>query len=339
MCSDTGSPASIWLQPNDEIALLNSLEWIPYAGWVTWMVQVMPVFFLAGGYANARGLRKVVEGKQLRRDWITVRTRRLFTPVIPLLLVWTLLILVLRMFVASEVVYAGAMSATVPLWFLAIYLVLTAATPLTHRWWRRFGATTIVVLAAASIGIDIVRFALDVPGIGYLNFLFVWATVHQLGYWWSSQDEGDGISAQTGWAVAGGALAVLVAVTWVGWYPVAMVGIPGAEVTNMTPPTFAMALLGLAQAGIIWGTQPAVRRITSKVRGLARSGRVLGRHHDGLPVAPLGHVAGCRGRTVLIRRSSVPHRAGDHHLVGNQASVARDPGCCYPLTRGCLCPL
>ena len=41
--------ASIWLQPNDEIALLNSLEWIPYAGWVTWMVQVMPVFFLAGG--------------------------------------------------------------------------------------------------------------------------------------------------------------------------------------------------------------------------------------------------------------------------------------------------
>ena len=37
--------ASIWLKPNDEIELLNSLAWIPYAGWITWLVQVMPIFF------------------------------------------------------------------------------------------------------------------------------------------------------------------------------------------------------------------------------------------------------------------------------------------------------
>jgi surface polysaccharide O-acyltransferase-like enzyme len=259
--------ASIWLKPDDEIELLNSLEWVPYAAWITWIVQVMPVFFLAGGYANARGLRKVIEGEERRRDWITARMRRLFTPVIPLLLVWVLLIVVMRTFVPPEVVYAGAMSATVPVWFLAVYLILTAAAPFTHAWWRRGGPPTIVVFAAAAILVDVLRFFADVPGIGWANFVFVWAAVHQVGYWWSDRDAGEGVSPATGRVVAVVSLAVLVTVTWVpGLYPVAMVGIPGSETTNMTPPTFAIAILGMVQFGIIIALQPAVRRLMARVK-------------------------------------------------------------------------
>jgi fucose 4-O-acetylase-like acetyltransferase len=121
--------ASIWVRPDGGIELLNALEWIPYAGWVTWLVQVMPVFFLVGGFANARGLRRVEAGERTREEWVLVRARRLVTPAIPLLLVWVTLIVVLRTFVPHEVVYAGAMSATVPLWFLAVYLVLTVSAP------------------------------------------------------------------------------------------------------------------------------------------------------------------------------------------------------------------
>ena len=55
--------ASIWLRADGEIALLNSLQWIPYSAWVTWIVQVMPIFFFVGGYANARALRRVEEGR------------------------------------------------------------------------------------------------------------------------------------------------------------------------------------------------------------------------------------------------------------------------------------
>lgn len=65
--------ASIWRMPDGEIALLNSLEWVPYAAWVTWLVQVMPVFFLVGGYANARALARVLDGEERRRDWVTAR--------------------------------------------------------------------------------------------------------------------------------------------------------------------------------------------------------------------------------------------------------------------------
>ena len=38
-------------------------------------------------------------GEEMRREWITARARRLFTPVIPLLVVWVLLIVVMRPFV------------------------------------------------------------------------------------------------------------------------------------------------------------------------------------------------------------------------------------------------
>ncbi|MDJ0952625.1 MAG: acyltransferase [Acidimicrobiia bacterium] len=258
--------ASIWLTPDGGVELMNSLEWVPVAGWLTWVVQVMPIFFLAGGYANARGLTKVERGEETRRAWIATRARRLFTPVIPLLLAWVALILILRPFVAADVVRAGAMSATLPLWFLAVYLMLTAMAPFTFAWWRRWGAGSVVALLGAAVAVDVVRFAFDVPGIGWVNFVFVWGAVHQVGYLWSSLDTGRGASTRTGWAVAAAALGLLVGLTGSGLYPVAMLGIPGAGVTNMTPPTIAMFILGMMQLGFIWATQPAVRRFTSTGR-------------------------------------------------------------------------
>ncbi len=261
--------ASIWLTPdgNGDIELMNSLEWVPYAGWVTWLVQVMPIFFLAGGYANARGLRKVEQGQELRRDWITARVRRLFTPVIPLLLVWVVLILTLRQFVAADIVRAGAKSATLPLWFLAVYLMLTALAPFTLAWWRRSGPKTVLAFLAAAISVDLARFVFDLPGAGWINFLFVWGAVHQLGYLWSATDHRSGVSTRTGWVVAGSSLGLLIALTSTGLYPVAMLGIPGAGVTNMTPPTLAIFVLATMQLGIIWATQPVVERFTATRRG------------------------------------------------------------------------
>jgi len=111
---------TIWAKPDGTVDLLNSLEWVPYSAWLTWLFQVMPVFFLAGGYANARALGRVTAGEQRPQDWITLRARRLFTPVIPLLAVWVVLILALRGVVPADVMYAGAMAATMPIWFLAV---------------------------------------------------------------------------------------------------------------------------------------------------------------------------------------------------------------------------
>ena len=258
--------ASIWLQANDEIALKNSLEWIPYAGWVTWVVQVMPIFFLVGGYANGRALASKGDAFEYG-DWVTRRVRRLFTPVIPLLVVWTILIVVLGPFIPTDVVRAGAMSATVPVWFIAVYVAITAVAPMAYRWWASAGLWSVVALGGAAIVVDYLRFAIDVPGVGWINFLFVWLAVHQVGFWWASRERDDNtITPALGMAIAAGSLGVLIAVTWSGWYPVAMVGVPGAEVTNMTPPTFAMFLLGMMQAGVIWAASGPISRFAHRSR-------------------------------------------------------------------------
>ena len=258
--------ASIWLQANDEIALKNSLEWIPYAGWVTWIVQVMPIFFLVGGYANGRALESKGDSFEYG-DWVTRRVRRLFTPVIPLLVVWTVLIVALGPLLPTDVVRAGAMSATVPVWFIAVYVAITALAPIGYRWWRSVGLWSVVALALCAIGVDYLRFALDVPGVGWINFLFVWLAVHQVGFWWASRErDGEAITPALGLTIAAVSLGVLITVTWSGWYPVAMVGVPGAEVTNMTPPTFAMFLLGMMQAGIIWAASGPISRFAHKSR-------------------------------------------------------------------------
>ncbi len=61
-------------------------------------------------------------------------------------------------------------------------------------------------------------------------------------------------------------LGALVALTWSGVYPVAMVGVPGAGETNMTPPTGALGILGAMQFGVIVATGPTVRRLVQRVR-------------------------------------------------------------------------
>ncbi|HSM02672.1 MAG TPA: acyltransferase [Acidimicrobiia bacterium] len=258
--------AAIWVKPDGEISLLSALEWVPYAAWATWFVQVMPVFFLVGGYANARALRSVIAGEQRRREWITLRTRRMWTPVTPLLLVWVGLIVLLRLMLDPALVSSASMSATIPLWFLAVYLTLTGAAPVTHRWWRAWGPASVAAMAGAAIAVDVARFVGEVPGIGWLNFVLVWATVHQIGYWWADRDAGPGISSATGWAVAAGALGVLVGITWSGLYPVAMLGVPGESVTNFAPPTSALLVLGVVQTGIIWGTAGRARSLVARPR-------------------------------------------------------------------------
>ncbi|MEN8112749.1 MAG: acyltransferase [Actinomycetota bacterium] len=259
--------AAIWIKPDDSIHLKNSLECIPYAGWVTWIVQVMPVFFFVGGYANAVGLQRLETGEETRAAWVTKRLRRLFTPVIPMLLTWTLLIVVTSMFLPADVVCAGAMSGTVPLWFVAVYLMVIALAPWTHPWWQRRRWVSVAAIAAAALAVDALRFAFNEDLIGWVNFLVVWGLVHQLGYWWADRDTADRpIAPRTGWIIFAVSLATLIAVTWADWYPVAMVGVDNDTPANMKPPTFAIALLGLAQAGVILGTRPAIQRLTQRIK-------------------------------------------------------------------------
>jgi surface polysaccharide O-acyltransferase-like enzyme len=243
--------ASIWVQEDGTVKALNTLEWIPGGDYLTWIFQVMPIFFIVGGYANAAAIY-VRAGPFDTSRWITMRVRRLYTPVVPLIVVWVGLVLVLRGSVTDNVLHAGTLSATIPLWFVAVYLTVIVLAPLTHAWWRRSGPASVVLLATMAVAVDIFRFQTDIEAIGWVNYVFVWAFLHQLGYWWYDRHRLDQpLPPLAGAALVAGGLAALVATTSLGWYPVAMVTIPGGGVTNMIPPTFANGLLGIAHAGLI----------------------------------------------------------------------------------------
>ena len=232
-------------------------------------------------------------------DWVTRRVRRLFTPVIPLARGVDVLIVVARAVPARRCGAGRAMSATVPVWFIAVYVAITALAPVGVSVVEFGGSVVACRPAVCAIVVDYLRFALDVPGVGWVNFLFVWLAVHQVGFWWAARErDGSPITQAMGWRIAAVSLGVLIAVTWVGWYPVAMVGVPGAEVTNMTPPTFAMFLLGMMQAGIIWAARD--RSAGSPIAGSVarRRCRVRG-DDDHLPVAP--HRNDARGFGVPVR--------------------------------------
>ena len=259
--------ASIWVQANGDILAGNTLEWFPAAEHLTWLFQVMPIFFLAGGYANAAALS---HDPPDAKTWTTARVRRLFTPVVPLVLVWVGLVFLLHPFVPDNVLYAGTLSATLPLWFIAVYLIMVVASPVTYRWWRRSGLSTVAVLAVLAACVDVVRFRFDIEWIGWVNYVFVWAFVHQLGFAWHQREhEGWRVPFVAGLGAIVVGLGALIATTAAGWYPVSMVTIPGGGISNMTPPTFANGFLAIAQGGLIIATMAYARRLTQR-RGVWR---------------------------------------------------------------------
>ncbi len=236
---------------------------LPWSQWLTWGFQVMPIFFLVGGYSNGvswQAQLRRADGAQtgVYRDWFASRVQRLITPVFPVLLLWA--VIAFGMTVAGMERGQVAMAtqlALVPVWFLAVYLLVTALTPLSWRAWQRFGWGSFAALVAAAIGIDWLTFQMEVPYVNFLNFLFVWVGIHQLGYAWQQGR----VSPLGALGVFSVGLGVLIGLTVYGPYPVAMIGVPGAEITNSMPPTIALLTLGIMQTGLVLWLERAGRRM------------------------------------------------------------------------------
>ncbi|WP_051342383.1 acyltransferase family protein [Pseudonocardia spinosispora] len=223
----------------------------------TWVWQVMALFFFVGGFAHARALRH----RPPLGEFIRARMTRLLPPAMVMLAVWGVLAAALT---ASGLtggdLATGLHKITVPLWFLGVYLMIVLAAPSMMRLHLRFGLWRVVgALAGGTALVDVVAAAL--PPVGYLNLLFVWLAVHQLGYGYA-----DGTLARGGRrlaaALAAGGLGATVLLVFgprlfgTSWYPVLMVGLPGNEVSNATPPTCAL----LAQSLFLVGTALLLRR-------------------------------------------------------------------------------
>ncbi|MFI6814804.1 acyltransferase [Nonomuraea sp. NPDC050328] len=229
---------------------------------VTWISQVMPLVFFAGGAANAISFRRA---RGSSPAWLGSRLRRLAWPLLPLAAVWIPLPHVLgALGVPEQPLETGSRLTGQLLWFLAVYLIAVTATPYLLRLHARYGWRVPAVLGLGAVATDVLRFGTGAEMLGYANIVFVWLAVHQLGFFYV-----DGRLRRTGLlALAGyGAAALLVGF---GPYPGSMIGLPGAEMSNMAPPTLAMLAVSAGQIGLAVLLRPLIVRLpTERLMGWA----------------------------------------------------------------------
>jgi peptidoglycan/LPS O-acetylase OafA/YrhL len=248
----------------DGASLGHMLGIAPWTQWLTWGFQVMPVFFMVGGYSNAASWSAALRDGKTYSAWLAARLNRLLGPLMPLLLLWVALGLVGRWAgVSPAMIRIGSQAALVPIWFLAVYVLVVLLVPATYRAWDGRGMGSFALLAAAAVTVDAIAFGAGFGAIRWINYLFVWLAVHQMGYAWRDGRIA-GVRAPLSWATGG--LIVLVVLVTVAGYPRSMVGVPGEPVTNTLPPTVAMLALGCLQGGLLLSLQGPLRRWLARAR-------------------------------------------------------------------------
>lgn len=221
----------------------NLLAVVPGLQVVTWVFQVMPVFFFVGGFSHALAHRS----RPQYAAFLRARLQRLLRPTMVFVGVWGAVALVVQLLGVDDDGLTGVALrlVTQPLWFIGIYLAMVAFTPPLLKLHERWGWGAFAALAGGAVAVDVLRFALDVPFVEFLNFAFVWLAIHQLGFL-----RADGMIRLPGVLAAGGLLGAGLLVA-LGPYPLSMVGMPGEKVSNMAPPTLALLCHGLWLVGAV----------------------------------------------------------------------------------------
>ncbi|MDX1389194.1 MAG: acyltransferase, partial [Acidobacteriota bacterium] len=248
----------------------------PVTQWLTWVFQVMPVFFIVGAYSNGASWSAAARAGKSYADWLRGRCQRLLGPTAIFALAWVPLALFAQRWVSDPATLVVATRlVTVPLWFLAVYLAVIPLAPLMLALHHRFGTAVPITLVAGAVVVDALAAARGIqggslePSWSWINYVFVWLAIHQLGFfWWDGSLER---SSWIRWGFTFGGLGVLILVTSLGLYPVSMIGVPGAERSNNTPPSAALVLLALFQLGVILLANPAANRRLARTGPWART--------------------------------------------------------------------
>jgi hypothetical protein len=227
----------------DVLSDASPLARMPALTPVSWVFQTLAIFFLVGGYSAARSYRGGY------RTWLARRLARLSRPVAALVAVWALLGTGLYLGgVSSSTLHTVLVLVLDPLWFLGVYAALTALTPLASALVRRLGAAAALIPLAVVALDDLVRFGLGGPSwVGWINLPAGWLVPYLLGIAWARGSfAGRRLPALM---LAGGVAVTAALVLWAG-YPASMVGVNGARISNLNPPTLAVVTFGIAQVGL-----------------------------------------------------------------------------------------
>ncbi|MGB0971736.1 MAG: acyltransferase family protein [Mycobacterium sp.] len=294
---------------NGGVRIGNLIGELPAVAPTTWIVQVMPLFFLAGGAAGAYGYHSGTPWG----SWLFTRAQRLCRPVFWYLAAWSLGLIAVRMTLGAESAAALGRESVALLWFLGVYLVALAFVPALTR--LRNGRAVAIVLAcllATAAMMDTIRFAIGTPGIGVPNFVIVWLIPVTIGVAYARRL----IAARVALTVAVSAFLAQVALVAAGPYEVALVVTGTEEISNVSPPTVLLALQCIWMSCAFVLAAGAIRRYAER----PRVWRIVAAGNGGAMTLYLWHIPAIAAAAVALHAMGLD--AYDVHAHGFWALLA-----------------
>lgn len=226
---------------------------------LTWVFQIMPLFFFAGAAACVQSWHP----GDSWGGWLMKRTTRLYRPVFYYLGFWTVALAGLHPVLPPDVYRPIAGVSVQLLWFLGAYLLVLAAVPLLYRITTvgRLVAGVGAVYALVAL-VDAVRLHTTGTGLlGYLN-LAVWLIPGMFGAAYRRGLLAPRAALHTGLVL----LAVNAALLVAGPYELSLVGIEGQRLANMSPPSLLLAGHAIIMCCFAIAAAPAIGRWASRPR-------------------------------------------------------------------------
>ncbi|RWZ51458.1 acyltransferase [Labedella phragmitis] len=242
--------------PGGVAVIENAMDsWSGFAA-ATWIVQVMPLFFVLGGFSSFTQWSSLRWRGVSAAEYVALRLRRLLVPAVAAIAATAAVLLALpTLGVSGDIAATAGFRLSQPLWFLGVYILCTAFVPVMAALHARSPRRTLGVLALLAVGVDVSRSTSGVDAIGFLNLLVVWLLVQQMGFFLADGSFGR-LSGHRRFALGGGALAALVICCASGFYSVDLFG-------NLNPPTGALVLLGVVQLCVFAASRPLLRSLHS----------------------------------------------------------------------------
>jgi peptidoglycan/LPS O-acetylase OafA/YrhL len=208
--------------------------------WITplsWMLQVMPLFFVIGGFAGFTAYRRARARGGSPTSFVAGRLHRLLVPALVVIaVVGAALVLLAVVGVPADLLRIAGYRYGQPLWFLGVFLLCQALLPALAALHQRRPFRAIGALTAAAVAVDVLRLSTGVDGLGFLNLAFVWLTMQQLGFF-VADGRIDALARRTRAGIAIGAAALLVLSMIAGLHSPDLIA-------NINPPTTALLLVG-----------------------------------------------------------------------------------------------
>lgn len=242
----------------------NLLAAYPWTQALTWILQIMPLFYFAGGAANTVSWDRHLARGGKYPAWMWSRTQRLLRPLWVYLTIAGCIAALVAVLAPPRISTPLMFLMTQLLWFLGSYILVTALTPLFRPTSSHRGLLVTFGLLLGCGLLDALRLFAGWPAaIGLVNFVLVWSIPAYLG------------SLRTHGILARCSRTFLVAVVLFnlvtntllirfGPWPLSLVGMPGEPITNMAPPSVILAIHSVTLVALLTLLNGALTRILNR---------------------------------------------------------------------------